>query len=80
MPVASLYIENSLLVTLDLSGNKITRLEYSILYQHEKLENLKLGFNQIKQIDINGKINKHNTGQQLHSDSAWKDTKNLKYL
>ena len=79
MLVGALYVENTALLNLNISHNRIERLEYSLLWQLEKLETLDVSHNQINSMDLAGTENTNHLGS-VHLDSVWKDVGRLKYL
>ena len=80
LSVGALYVDNTALVNLNISHNRISRLEYSLLWQQEKLETLDLSYNKIRSFDIMGKENTNSRGPRVHYDSAWKDVGQLRFL
>ena len=79
LSVGALYVDKTALVNLNISHNKIERLEYSLLWQLEKLESLDISHNQISSMDLAGVENKNHLGS-VHLDSVWKDVGQLRYL
>ena len=74
-----MYVENTALVNLNISHNRIERLEYSLLWQLEKLETLDVSHNQVSSMDLAGVENTNHLGA-VHLDSVWKDVGRLRYL